>query len=96
MGGILLKKKTRAINDGVLSGSSGLQGCIKNLELDDRKIGFPQVLETFDVRSGCIWDFPCSRSPCRITESCVQDGLTGHSCTCSSLPCQDNHRISGK
>ena len=64
IGGISLKKKSRAIKDGVKSGSSGLQGCITDLYLDGRNIGFPEVLETYEVRSGCSWEFPCAAAPC--------------------------------
>ena len=75
------------IQDGVMSGSSGLQGCIKDMKLDGKRIGFPDVLETFEVRTACVWDFPCLLSPCVGSEVCQQDGLTGHSCTCSNPPC---------
>ena len=82
-----MKKKTRALEDGVLSGSSGLQGCMRDLSLDDRRIGFPEMLETVEVRSGCAWDFPCASAPCSEGEVCTQDGLTGHSCSCTNPPC---------
>ena len=85
----MLKKKTRAIKDGLKAGSSGLQGCIKDLTLEGRRIGFPEVLETVEVRSGCVWEFPCSVSPCPGQQTCAQDGLTGHTCSCSSPPCND-------
>jgi hypothetical protein len=88
IGGISLKKKSRAIQDGVKSGSSGLQGCISQLYLDGRNIGFQEVLETFEVRSGCTWEFPCSNKPCLAAgESCTQEGMTGYKCTCTHPPC---------
>ena len=87
LGGIKLKKKTRALKDGVLSGSSGFQGCIKDFSLDRKIIGFPEALETVEVQSGCKWEFPCTQSPCASGEECEQDGLTGHQCSCAAPPC---------
>lgn len=83
-----MKKMTRAIKQGLKAVSAPLHGCIKDMELDGRGIGLPEVLETLDVRSGCSWDFPCSRSPCGHQETCRQDGLSGHTCVCEGPdPC---------
>lgn len=89
IGGIQLKKKTRAIRQGVKSGSSALQGCLKDIELDGRIIGLPEVLETYDIRPGCVWDYPCVTQPCQDGEVCSQDGLSGYQCSCETPPCGD-------
>lgn len=34
--------------------SSVLEGCLRDLELDGRVIGLPDVLETVDIRAGCV------------------------------------------
>ena len=52
IGGIQLKKKTRAIRQGVKAASSAMHGCLKDIKLDGRRIGLPEVLETNDIRPG--------------------------------------------
>ncbi len=94
VGGILLKKKARAIKQGVRAAAAagGLQGCLHNLRLDGRLIGLPEVLETYEVRAGCGWEFPCAAavSPCGAGETCSQEGMAGHSCSCAQPPCGDD------
>ena len=61
---------------------------MKDIELDGRTIGLPDVLETFDIRSGCVWEYPCAGiNPCQGGEACSQDGLSGFRCSCPSPPC---------
>jgi hypothetical protein len=37
----------------------GLRGCLSQLELDGRRIGLPEVLETNSIQAGCLWQYPC-------------------------------------
>ena len=67
--------------------SSSYHGCLRDIELDGRVIGLPDVLETQDIRPGCVWDFPCVSSPCQRGETCSQDGHSGFRCSCDSPPC---------
>ena len=53
--------------------SAVFQGCLRDVELDQRVIGLPEVLETVDIRPGCVWDFPCVENPCGPGELCTQD-----------------------
>ena len=93
IGGIQLKKKSRAIRQGLKSGSMAMLGCLKDLELEGRRIGLPEVLETQDIRPGCQWEFPCESlgpGPCLSGESCNQEGLTSFSCLCSRDSCSED------
>ena len=67
--------------------SAVFQGCLRDVELDQRVIGLPDVLETVDIRPGCVWDFPCVEAPCGTGEVCSQDGHTGFRCSCEEEPC---------
>ena len=69
------------------SASEAFQGCLRDVELDGRVIGLPEVLDTTDIRPGCVWDFPCVEAPCGPGEVCSQDGHTGFRCSCSQPPC---------
>jgi hypothetical protein len=67
------------------------QGCIRHLRLDGRPIGLPEVMETYEVRAGCGWEFPCAPAtgppPCGPGQLCTQEGMSGHSCACVQPPC---------
>ena len=69
--------------------SAVFQGCLRDVELDQRVIGLPEVLETVDIRPGCVWDFPCVENPCGPGELCTQDGHTGFRCSCDQEPCDE-------
>ena len=60
----------------------GLRGCLSTLELDGRRIGLPDVLETNSIESGCLWQYACDNRPCIDGATCVQEGLSGFKCLC--------------
>ena len=72
--------------------NSGLLGCLKDIELDGRRIGLPDVLETSGIESGCVWDYPClskdpKASPCVPGSVCFQEGTAGFRCECDGPVC---------
>ena len=96
-GGVVWSKRKRAISQGV-SGANhaatgtygGLRGCVHQIELDGRKIGLPEVLETSDIQPGCVWDYPClskSGGPCIEGSVCFQQGTSGFRCECDDQVC---------
>ena len=65
-GGIEAVKRSRAVSQGVTAAQAapvgqlgGLRGCLSQLELDGRRIGLPEVLETNSIEAGCLWQYPC-------------------------------------
>ena len=97
VGGIDSSKRSKAIAQGV-SGANhassgtygGLRGCIHQIELDGRKIGLPEVMETSDIQAGCVWDYPClskSGGPCIEGSVCFQQGTSGFRCECDDQIC---------
>ena len=68
-GGIEATKRSRAVSQGVTAAQAapvgqlgGLRGCLSQLELDGRRIGLPQVLETNSIEAGCLWQYPCKQT----------------------------------
>lgn len=68
-GGIEATKRSRAVSQGVTAAQAapvgelgGLRGCLSHLELDGRRIGLPEVLETNSIQAGCQWQYPCKIS----------------------------------
>ena len=65
-GGIEATKRSRAVSQGVTAAQAapvgqlgGLRGCLSQLELDGRRIGLQEVLETNFIEAGCLWQYPC-------------------------------------
>ncbi len=84
-------RRTRALAQGVAAAASSLQGCLLDLQLDGRRIGLPDVVETRDVRADCVWIFPCLETDqaCGREDIC-QDKGSGHlQCECQSK-CKEN------
>ena len=67
----------------------GLRGCLQHLELDGRKIGLPDVLETSGIQATCVWQYPClaKTSPCVEGSVCFQQGTSGFKCDCDWPVC---------
>jgi hypothetical protein len=92
-GGIEATKRSRAVSQGVQSAQAapigqlgGLRGCLSQLELDGRRIGLPDVLETASIEAGCIWQYPClsQSGPCIEGAVCFQHDFDGFQCECEN------------
>jgi hypothetical protein len=83
-GGVEPGKRERASAQGVTS-KNNLEGCLRDLTLDGRQIGLPDVKETSGVVSDCVWSFRCLTDPetCSNRESCVQVGTDRFHCECT-------------
>ena len=86
-GGIEEKQKEEALKQGIQSSVEDLKGCLKDLEVDGRKVGLPDVVQTAGIQPGCPWSFPCEEDRALCSGNgggrCVQKGLTGYECRCS-------------
>ncbi len=65
-GGIEATKRSRAVSQGVRGAQAaqvgelgGLLGCLSEFELDGRRIGLQEVLETNSIQAGCHWQYQC-------------------------------------
>ena len=76
----------------------GLRGCLQNLELDGRKIGLPDVLETSGIQATCVWQYPClaKSSPCVEGSVCFQQGTSGFKCDCDWPVCIKDQQHPGQ
>ena len=96
-GGIEPSKRGQAVSQGIQGANKatigtygGLRGCLQKLELDGRKIGLPEVLETSKIKAGCVWEYPClskSGGPCVMGSVCFQQGTSGFRCECDGPIC---------
>ncbi len=76
----------------------GLRGCLQLLELDGRKIGLPDVLETSGIQATCVWQYPClaKNSPCVEGSVCFQQGTSGFKCDCDWPVCVKDQQHPGQ
>lgn len=65
-----------------------LKGCIQKLHLNDINKGFPDFHVTRNVKTDCVWKFPClEKQPCILSSKCTQEDTTKFSCQCDQLYC---------
>ncbi|CAH1796812.1 unnamed protein product [Owenia fusiformis] len=88
IGGVGLKSRVHARKKGLISlnqsgiGAGSMEGCIKNVIMNNRVIGFREAQISHHVQPNCKWEYPCVKNPCGGGENiqCVEEGKVGYSC----------------
>ncbi|XP_070515030.1 chondroitin sulfate proteoglycan 4 isoform X2 [Cardiocondyla obscurior] len=88
IGGTELNKRARALSKGLRSGDVSYKGCIRNMLLDNRDLGLPDVKVSQGIVVGCVWGYPCIEAdPCVPSASCMQLGVNSFRCNCDQSLC---------
>ncbi|XP_012280685.1 chondroitin sulfate proteoglycan 4 [Orussus abietinus] len=88
IGGTELNKRARALGKGLKSGDLSYKGCLRNMLLEKRELGLPDVKVSQGIVVGCVWSFPCVDAvPCIPGASCSQLGVGSFKCTCDQPLC---------
>lgn len=88
IGGAELNKRARALAKGLKSGDISYKGCLRNMYLNNRELGLPDVKISQGIVVGCVWSFPCADAePCVHGASCFQLGVMSFECTCDQKRC---------
>ncbi|XP_051173583.1 chondroitin sulfate proteoglycan 4 isoform X2 [Leptopilina boulardi] len=88
IGGTELNKRARAFSKGLKSGDMSYKGCIRNMFLDNKEIGLPDVKVSQGILAGCVWGFPCFDSdPCALGANCSHLGVAAFKCNCNQPLC---------
>ncbi|XP_043482850.1 chondroitin sulfate proteoglycan 4 isoform X2 [Leptopilina heterotoma] len=88
IGGTELNKRARAFSKGLKSGDMSYKGCIRNMFLDNKEIGLPDVKVSQGILAGCVWGFPCFHSdPCALGANCSHLGVASFKCNCNQPVC---------
>ncbi|KAK2583832.1 hypothetical protein KPH14_009726 [Odynerus spinipes] len=88
IGGTELNKRARALGKGLRSGDVSYKGCLRNMMLDNKELGLPDVKVSQGIVVGCVWGFPCVEAdPCVTDASCEQLGVDSFKCTCDQPLC---------
>lgn len=88
IGGTELNKRARALGKGLRSGDVSYKGCLRNMMLDNKEFGLPDVKVSQGIVVGCVWGFPCVEAdPCVDSASCEQLGVDSFKCICDRPLC---------
>lgn len=88
IGGTELNKRARALSKGLRSGDVSYKGCIRNMILDNRDLGLPDVKVSQGIVVGCVWGYPCIEAdPCISSALCMQLGVNSFRCNCDQSLC---------
>ncbi|GAB1864441.1 Chondroitin sulfate proteoglycan 4 [Camponotus japonicus] len=88
IGGTELNKRARVLNKGLRSGDVSYKGCIRNMILDNKDLGLPDVKVSQGIVVGCVWGYPCVEAdPCVPGASCMQLGVNSFKCHCDQSLC---------
>ena len=90
VGGVGLRARAHAVRLRIESivnnqAAGSMKGCIANLTVNEKPMGFRDVRVTHGVRPNCLWAFKCADKPCMEDDQCVEVGLSSYKCNC-----QDN------
>ncbi|XP_076636368.1 chondroitin sulfate proteoglycan 4-like protein [Colletes latitarsis] len=93
VGGTELNKRARALGKGLKSGDVSYKGCLRDMLLDNKELGLPDVKISQGVVVGCVWGFPCIEyDPCASGAVCSQLGVSSFKCNCDQPVCiKPNH-----
>ncbi|RZF41494.1 hypothetical protein LSTR_LSTR000208 [Laodelphax striatellus] len=87
IGGIELNKRSRALGQGLRTADTSYKGCLRNLEVDGRRMGIPQAKITQGILPDCVWVYPCREQPCVADATCLQLGVNSFHCDCDRPHC---------
>jgi len=88
IGGTELNKRARALAKGLRSGDVSYKGCVRNMILDGKDLGLPDVKVSQGIVVGCVWGYPCVEAePCIAGASCSQLGVNSFRCNCDQPLC---------
>lgn len=93
IGGTELNKRAKAFGKGLKSGDVSYKGCLRNMMLDNKELGLPDVKISQGIVVGCVWGFPCIEAdPCVSGGVCSQLGVSSFKCDCDQLSCINPNR----
>ncbi|KAB7503025.1 Neurexin-1 [Armadillidium nasatum] len=87
IGGVEVNKQARAVRQGASNGDKSLEGCIKDLKVNEKPLGIRDPRTTLGIKTECNWAYPCLKSPCIEGAKCLQEGTDGFKCECDLPLC---------
>lgn len=86
---IAVQRDLESLNGSRAAGGS-LIGCVQNLKVDGRPLGFREAVNSRDIHPECSFTFPCSYRPCVEGARCTEVGASEFRCTCGEQQCYRN------
>ena len=93
VGGLSEIAKKQAVDRGLESlggkraAASSIVGCLQNLRVNGKLLGFRETEMTRHMSPECVWTHPCTRNPCIDGATCVEEGYYYYQCVCNEQNC---------
>lgn len=75
---------TQELANAKSEGSQGFLGCLHNIVHQYKPLGLKQIDVSMGIQPGCLYQYPCSESPCSPEFECVEFGFSDFQCQCGN------------
>ncbi|XP_065355734.1 chondroitin sulfate proteoglycan 4 [Calliphora vicina] len=87
-GGVQEDMRRRLWHKGLRINDHSFMGCMKDIQINNLDLGFPQMNKSQHLALNCIWKYPCVEyEPCLKSGYCNQYGVDEFICYCDQSYC---------
>ncbi|KAH8323206.1 hypothetical protein KR067_000506, partial [Drosophila pandora] len=87
-GGVQEEMRRRLIGKGLRINEISFKGCMRDLQVNDLALGFPEMTVSRHLALNCLWKYPCVEyNPCLKSGVCSQHGVDEFICYCDQSYC---------
>lgn len=87
-GGVQEDMRRRLLNKGLRINDLSFKGCMRNIQVNNLPLGFPQMKISHHLAVNCVWKYPCvEANPCLKSGICNQYGIDEFICYCDQSYC---------
>lgn len=88
IGGVQEDMRRRLWHKGLRINDQSFMGCMKDIQINNLDLGFPQMNKSQHLALNCIWKYPCvEHEPCLKSGYCNQYGVDEFICYCDQSYC---------
>lgn len=87
-GGVQEEMRRRLIGKGLRINEISFKGCMRDIQVNDLPLGFPEMTVSRHLALNCLWKYPCVEyNPCLKSGVCSQHGVDEFICYCDQSYC---------
>lgn len=88
IGGVQEDMRRRLWHKGLRINDQSFMGCMKDVQINNQDLGFPQMNKSQHLALNCVWKYPCVEfEPCLKSGYCNQYGVDEFICYCDQSYC---------
>lgn len=88
LGGVQEDMRRRLLIKGLLINDVSFKGCMRDVQVNNLALGFPQMKISHHLAPNCLWKYPCEEyNPCLKSAVCNQYGVDEFICYCDQSYC---------